>query len=268
MRKLLALGLGLALAASLTVSAFAGPSHAIVQELGAVVPAGEVNVDLNVIPLNLNGAIAGLAVNGTPAVNNATVGGAGISAVNVGLGNGFEVRTGALPGLSSKLNLFAANGLTVKYAGFVPGLAVFAGYGSAGATPQGAGAATTTSVMRFGGAYTAPVAGWILNANVELGTNTPNAGASTSTTDLAVAALYPLTSNILVGGEYLNTSLATGGSTQSASGFGLGGRVIAGNFTVDAILLANISTSVTGAAQGGNVSQIGSPAMLTVNYKF
>ncbi len=268
MRKLLALGLGLALAASLTVSAFAGPSHAIVQELGAVVPAGEVNADFNVIPVNLTAQAGAAAFLGSN-VANGTIGGTTLTSVNVGLGNGFEVRTGSLPGLSSKLTgVSTANGVTVKYAGFVPGLALFAGYGSTNSTPIIAGAATTTSQLRFGGAYTAPVAGWLLNANVELGTNTPNAGASTSTTDLAVAALYPLNANVLVGGEYLNTSLATGGSTTSASGFGLGGRVIYGNFTVDAILLASISTSVTGVAQGGSLTSIGSPAYLNINYKF
>lgn len=270
MRKLSILALAAVVAASFATAAFAGPSRAVVQELGIVAPEGQVNADFGFIDLNV--PTATVVTTGTA---TGTIGTTRIQSVNVGLGNGFEVRTGILPGLSGLVTGLPVtntqSGVTVKYAGFVPGLAVYGAYGSNSTTagPGAAAAATSTNAMRLGAAYTyTAVAPWLLNGNIEIGNNTPNAGATTSTTDIAVAAFYPLNKNVLIGGEYLNSSFAANATTVTASGFGLGGRVTAGNFTIDALLYTNISTSATGAVQNGNTTQMGNPALVRINYAF
>lgn len=284
MRKLLALGLGVTLAASLATSAFAGPSHAIVQELGTVVSAGEVNVDFSVVPLSLAGSLgAGNQVGIAGAAGAGTLGNATISSINAGLGNGFEVRAGVLPGLSSNLIapaaaplgviLGATTGLTVKYAGFVPGLSIYGGLGNTSniaLAPAAGGTAATTSATRFGAAYTTSLGGFIVNANVAFGSNTPAGAGATSTnvTDIGVAALYPLNANLLIGGEYLNTNAVNGANTVNASGLGLGARIIAGHFTVDALVYANVTETATGFNTNGNTSVVGYPVALNVNYAF
>lgn len=272
MRKLLALGLGLALAASLTVSAFAAPTRAIVQELGAVAPAGEVSINLNAVNLNLTRAVTGTTVGG----GTATIGGTAIDNITVGLGNGFEVRTGNLPGLLAESNLVATPmGVTVKYAGFYPGLAVYGAYGSntAAQINTGVGATTDTSATRFGAAYTTTISGFVVNGNVQFGsTSTGNAaGNGHNVTEFGLAALYPLNANLLIGGEYLNsgdTNNAAPASTTNVSGFALGGRVLLGHFTVDAVLLSNFTATQTGVATNGTSTQIGNPALVRINYTF
>ena len=88
------------LVASLTGVAIAGPSRAIIQELGSVVKDGEVNVDLDWLSQGLNVIAAGDTTVGQPA-NNGTIGGIGLSSVNIGLAEGYELRLGRLPGIRS-----------------------------------------------------------------------------------------------------------------------------------------------------------------------
>lgn len=267
MRKLSTLAIATVVAASLATSAFAGPSRALIQEMGSVVPAGEVNIDLGI--KGITGLVLPAPIG---AVNvgsgNGTVGAIGLDSVNVGLGNNFEVRTGNLPGISGLLT-GAGQGVTVKYAGFVPGLAVYGGYGNtsntAGAAAPG-GAATTTSTMRIGAAYTMPVSSFILNGSVQIGNDT--AVTTSNVTEFTVAALYPLSKDILVGGEYLNSSAVNGGTTIGASAFGLGGRATLGKFTVDALLYTNATVTVTGMQTNANTTQMGYPAMIRINYAF
>ena len=91
------------------VPAMAGPSRAIIQEMGSTIGKDEVNVDLDWVPQQLNVTAAN---DTTVGGGNATIGGIALSSVNVGLADGVELRLGRLPGLRGYLGLPVGSGST------------------------------------------------------------------------------------------------------------------------------------------------------------
>lgn len=276
MKKFSVLFVAVIFTAISVVPAMAGPSRAIIQEMGSTIGKDEVNIDVDWLPTGLN-----VVSNTTKAAiggGDGTVGGLALSSVNVGLADGLELRLGRLPGLKSYISGLANNsslGLTVKGAiPGVPGLAAWVGYGSN--TTKDALSAdnagdTQMSSTRIGAAYTwaGPV---IVNGTLDYGVDTAtSAGVSakdTTTTALALAALYPLKSNVIVGAEYHMATVDAGGTKYTVTAPAIGARVIAGNFTIDAIavLAANVKPDTSGLTDI-NTTTIGVPT-LRVNYKF
>lgn len=278
-------------------SSFAGPSRALIQEMGSVIGGDEVNIDLDVVSHSFN--VAGVD-DTTLGAGNATMGGTTVSSVNVGLVDNLELRIGRLPGFRSYLTLptvsaVALNpapnnyGLTLK--GAIPGvqgLAAWLGYGMVSEkdiTKGSSAGDVSSSSLRLGAAYTwaGPV---ILNATIDYGTDSAkSAGAAlgaVTTTEAAGAVLYPLRSTLLVGVELLYSKMSVGddkavaGSqkfTITAFAPALGARAVAGNWTIDAVVaLLGTSIKVTGSPSLGSLdtassNTVGVPT-LRVNYKF
>src|SRR3989338_1418915 len=85
-----------------TSPVFAGPSRAIIQEMGSIVGDGEINVDLDWVS---QGVSAASARDTTIGNGNATAGGITLSSVNIGVTENLELRLGRLPGLRSFVTL-------------------------------------------------------------------------------------------------------------------------------------------------------------------
>lgn len=276
MKKLSVLFAAVLFTAISVVPAMAGPSRAIIQEMGSVVAKDEVNIDVDWLPTGLN--VVSNTTTGTIGGGNGTVGGLALSSVNIGLVDGLELRLGRLPGLKSYIGGLGNNsslGLTLK--GAIPGvsgLAAWFGYGSN--TTKDALSAdnagdTETSSMRLGAAYTwaGPV---ILNGTIGYGTDTAKSAGvkadDSKTTEGAIAALYPLKPTLLIGAEYHYASVDAGATKYTVTAPAIGARIIAGNFTIDAIavLAANVKPDTSGLTDV-NTTTIGVPT-LRVNYKF
>jgi len=276
MKKLYVLLAAVALGVFFVVPALAGPSRAIVQEMGATIGKDEVNIDVDCLPTTLNATTTAQANIGG---GNGTIGGLALSSVNVGIVEGVELRLGRLPGIKSYISGLGNGsnlGLTVK--GAIPGvkgLAAWVGYGAnttKDVSSADTAADTEGSSMRLGAAYTwaGPV---ILNGMIGYGIDTAKSAGikadDTKTTEVAVAALYPLRSTLLVGAEYLYDNVDTGaGEKYTVTAPALGARIIAGNFTIDAIavIAANVHPDAAGTSDI-NTTTIGVPN-LRVNYKF
>lgn len=271
MRKLLTLALATVVASTMAVSAFAATAPAannagdagtapsyVFQELGNVIDANKIIVGTSLAPA------------AAP-----TVGGTTINDIQVGLGNGLEVRTGAIP---NNLALVGAqnSGATLKYAGFIPGLAVYGAYGSNSTSPANTGAST----FAFGGAYEMAMNGFILNGNIQLSnySATPVAGTTNTAnaTIISGAAYYPYTQNILLAGQIQSTSIGNatnGANAGSTSQFDMaaGVRLHKDSWVIDALVFLNRSTTTTppaGAATTGGLFSMGAPVMVNVAYTF
>lgn len=261
----------------------AGPSRAIVQEMGSVIGDGEINVDLDWVSQTASVASARDTTIGN---GNATTGGITLSSVNIGVSENLELRLGRLPGLRSYVTLPVSSGnnygLTLKTAGFVPGLGIWAGYGSSTLKDMNTGDTSGDiegSSWRLGAAYTwaGPL---VVNVSADIGSDTSktagsNTSGDTTTTEFAGAALYPLRENLLVGLELHYAVYDT--DKAKASGIdkldllvpALGARATAGNWTIDAIA-ALVATSIKPDASGTDTATatvIGVPTV-RVNYKF
>lgn len=275
MKKLIILFAVACLMAITVVPAMAGPSRAIIQEMGSTIAKDEVNIDLDWSGQNLPVTGTGAQVGNN---TNLSVGGIALSSVNVGLADGLELRLGRTPGLRNYLGLPVDDsnlplGVTIK--GAIPGvsgLAAYLGYGSTNEKDI-SGNKTEASSTTLGAAYTwaGPV---IVNADINYTSRAGASGAAKDTTTaLAAAVLYPLKSNVIVGGELHYATIDTkdnpGGIKLTVLVPALGARVIAGNFTIDAIAVlfgTNVDTDVSGtSAATGTV--IGVPT-LRINYKF
>ncbi len=273
---------------------FAGPSRALIQEMGSTIGAEEVNIDLDVAGQGLNVASAN---DTTLGAGNATVGGTTVSSVNVGLAEGYELRIGRLPGLRSYLTLPATGslnpagnnyGLTLKAGGFVPGLGVWLGYGSTNKTDITSGNSAgdiTGSSLRLGAAYTIP-SSLVYNVSLAYGSDSGSAAGQdvggVSTIEFAAAALYPIRETLLLGVELHYATLSVGDDKATAGDQkydltvlapALGARAIAGNWTIDAVVtLLSTSVEVKGSPSLGSLDKaaatvIGVPN-LRINYKF
>ncbi len=275
MKRLSILSVAVLFTAVSIVPAMAGPSRAIVQEMGSTIEKDEVNIDVDWLSTDLN--VVGTTT-ATIGGGNGSIGGLALSSVNVGLADGLELRLGRLPGLKSYISGLANDsslGLTVKGAiPGVPGLAAWLGYGSKttkDSLPANNAGDTEASSMRLGAAYTltGPV---IVNGTLDYGVDTAkSAGVSavdTKTTAVAIAALYPLKSNVLVGVEYHYASVDVGATKYTVTAPAIGARVIAGSFTIDAIAVFSPNVKPdTGGSTDINTTTIGVPT-LRVNYKF
>ncbi|MBI3608685.1 MAG: hypothetical protein HY207_12020 [Nitrospirae bacterium] len=272
---------GVLLIMSMVEPSYAGPSRALIQEMGSVIGAEEVNVDVDWVGQNLN--VIG-ASDTTVGNGNATVGGIVLSSVNLGLTEHVELRIGRLPGLRSYLTLPVGSGnnygLTLKGGGFVPGLGVWFGYGSSSLkdmNPSDSAGDGKGSSLRVGTAYT--WAGpFVINGSIAYGSDTASvAGAAapdTTAIEAAVAALYPFRPTLLVGVEldYAKIGVDTTPNKTDLTVLipALGARAVAGNWTIDAVV-ALLSTGV-GVASGSTnetakATVIGVPN-LRMNYKF
>ncbi|MEK6683980.1 MAG: hypothetical protein AABY46_04905 [Nitrospirota bacterium] len=275
------------LAAALIVSlfiagpSFAGPSRALIQEMGSVIGGEEVNVDVDWVGQGLNVMASG---DTTVGAGNATVGDIVLSSVNVGLTDKLELRIGRLPGFRSYLTLPAGSnnnyGLTLKTAGFVPGLGVWLGYGSSSLEDITSGDSAGDrkgSSMRVGVAYTwaGPV---IVNGSIGFGSDAASTAGvdapDTSTIEAAAAVLYPLRETLLVGLElhYATIGIDTKPDKTDLTVFvpALGARAVAGNWTIDAVVaLVGASVGVESGAldESASATVIGVPNV-RVNYKF
>ncbi len=257
-------------------SASAGPSRALIQEMGSTTAKEEVNVDLDVVSHSFNVVSAN---DTTLGAGNATVGGTTVSSVNVNLIENIEVRIGRLPGFRSYLTLptvaaVALNpapnnyGLTVKGSiPQVPGLAAWLGYGSISEANISTAAADTAdmsgSSMRLGAAYTwaGPV---VLNGALGYGKDSASSGGNklggVTTNEVALAALYPLRPTPLAGIELHYAKMKVGDDAAvvgnqeydiTVMAPALGVRAVQGNWTIDAVI----------ALLGTKISVKGSPAL-------
>ncbi len=267
MRKLSTLTLAAALASTMAVSAFAAPAAPaagdagtepsyVFQELGNVIDANKIILGTNVMgAAPLNGTL------GATTINN----------ISVGLGNGLEVRTGALP------NGIGANGATVKYAGFVPGLAIYGGFGTTSVSPANTG----SSAWAIGAAYEMAMSGFIINGNAQLSglSATPVAGTTNTNNlmDLSGAAYYPFTPNVLLAGQVSysnNSSTLAGVAAGSISNMNIaaGARLHKDNWVIDALVLLNNSQTNTPPAPApavtGGTFSMGAPILINVAYTF
>lgn len=259
--------------------ALAGPSRALIQEMGSVIGAEEVNIDVDWVGQSLNVTGAG---DTTVGAGGATIGSILLSSVNVGLTESAELRIGRLPGLRSYLTLPVGSGnnygLTLKGGNLpaVPGLAGWVGYGLANLEDI-TGVETEGSSWRLGLAYTwaGPV---ILNGTLGYGLDTSSAagtdGPDTTAFEIAAAVLYPVRPSLLVGAELhyaaINVDTDPDETDLAVLAPALGARIIAGNWTIDA-LVALVGTSV-GVESGpldetATATVIGVPN-LRINYKF
>jgi hypothetical protein len=264
--------------------AVAGPSRAIVQEMGSVIGDGVINVDLDWVSQTVSVASARDTTIGN---GNATTGGITLSSVNIGLSENLELRLGRLPGLRSFITLPVGSGnnygLTLKGAGFVPGLGIWGSYGSSALRDINSGSSDAgdieSSSWRVGGAYTI-ASSLVYNLSVDIGGDTAkaanvNSSGDVTTTAVAAAALYPLKENLLVGLELhyavidLDKNKAAGIDKVDALVPALGARATAGNWTIDAIA-ALVSTSLKPDASGtetATATVIGVPNV-RINYQF
>lgn len=288
MKKILGLFLVALFVASLTGVAVAGPSRAIIQELGSVVKDGEVNVDLDWLSQGLDVADPGLVVGSdtTVGAGNGTLGGIGLSSVNIGISENYELRLGRLAGIRSYIGYPVGNasnlGITLKAGGFAPGLGLWLGYGSKAlkdATSGNTAGDVEGSSMTLGGAYTTTAGDFIVNG--ELGYSSDSASAAgvslkgTSSLEIGLAALYPLKESVLLGIEILSVT-TTVADTADVGVFvpALGARVIPSeNWTIDAAI-AYLGGSVTADTKPtdtlkdtAGATVIGVPN-LRINYKF
>ncbi|MEK6546167.1 MAG: hypothetical protein AABZ28_06520 [Nitrospinota bacterium] len=286
MKKILGLFLVALFVTSLTGVAIAGPSRAIIQELGSVVKDGEVNVDLDWLSQKLNVIAAGDTTVGQPA-NNGTIGGIGLSSVNIGISENYELRLGRLPGIRSYIGYpvgnASNNGLSLKVGGLAPGLGLWLGYGST--TLKDANSANTAgdtegSSMTLGAAYTTTAGAFIVNG--ELGYSSDSASAAgvsakgTTSLEIGLAGLYPLKESILVGIEILSVTTTVADTADVGVLVpALGARVIPSeHWTIDASV-AYLGGSVTADTKptdtlkdsAGATIFFGVPN-LRVNYKF
>lgn len=279
--------------------ALAGPSRALIQEMGITTGAEEVNIDLDVVSHSFNVVSANDTTLGN---GNATVGGTTVSSVNIGLIENLELRIGRLPGFRSYLTLPAVGavalnpagnnyGLTVKGAiPGVPGLAAWVGYGTVSETNIVQGDSSddaSGSSMRVGAAYTwlGPV---IVNVTADYGQDSARSAGNSlgdvTTVEAAAAVLYPVRPTLLVGAELHYSQMSVGDDaavagtqkhTITAIAPALGARAVAGNWTIDAVVaLLGTSIAVKGDPAYGSTLQetskttvVGVPT-LRVNYKF
>lgn len=280
-------------------AALAGPSRALIQEMGVTTGAEEVNVDLDVVSHSFNVVSANDTTLGN---GNATVGGTTVSSVNIGLIENLELRIGRLPGFRSYLTLPAVGavalnpagnnyGLTVKGAiPGVPGLAAWLGYGQDAEqdiTKGDSAADISGSSLRIGAAYTwaGPV---IINVTADYATDSAKANGkdlgAVTTVEGAAAVLYPIRPTLLVGAElhYSQSSVGDDAAVAGDQKFtittfapALGARAVAGNWTIDAVV-ALIGTTIkvdgspalaTSLQDTASSTVIGVPT-LRVNYKF
>lgn len=297
MRRYLKFAAALGFVALTAVPSYAGPSRALIQEMGSTVAEKEINIDLDVVSQGINVVDANDTKLGD---GNATLGGTTVSSVNVGLADNLELRAGRLPGLRSFLTLPAVGavafnpspnnyGLTLK-ATVAPGLAVWGGYGMATAgniTSSDTTADGNGQSARVGVAYTwaGPV---ILNATIDYAYDTAkNAGAKfgdVNTIEGAVAALYPLKENILIGAElhYAHMDIGDDEAVAGNQEFTLdvlapaiGARFISGKWTIDAVVailgssveLAGTPSLPASLDEKASLNVIGVPS-LRVNYVF
>lgn len=280
-------------------AALAGPSRALIQEMGITTGADEVNVDLDVVSHSFNVVSANDTTLGN---GNATVGGTTVSSVNVGLVENLELRIGRLPGFRSYLTLPSVGAVALNPAGNnygltlkgaipgVPGLAAWLGYGMVSETDivQGNGAADTSgSSTRIGAAYTwlGPV---IVNVTADYGQDSARSAGNSlgdvTTIEAAAAVLYPVRPTLLVGAELHYSQMSVGDDaavagtqkhTITALAPALGARAVAGNWTIDAVVaLLGTSIAVKGdpeypstLRETSSTSVVGVPT-LRVNYKF
>lgn len=281
MKKLAVVFVAALFAAISAVPAMAGPSRAIIQEMGSTIGKDEVNIDLD---------WSGQAVAGGQAnVGNATnlgVGGIALSSVNVGLADGLELRLGRTPGFRNYLNLpnvgnadltGSTNPLGVTVKGTIPGVSGLAAYVAYGSIKDDTVAGTTNaegSSTTIGAAYTwaGPV---IVNADVNYTTRNVAgvAAGDDTTTAIAAAVVYPLKSNVLLGAELhyatVDAKNAVFGDVKTTVlAEAIGARVLAGNWTIDAIALlnTNVDTDISGT-ETAKTTVVGVPT-LRVNYKF
>jgi len=280
------------------VPSFAGPSRALIQEMGSTIGAEEVNIDVDVVSHGLNVVSAN---DTTLGAGNATLGGTTVSSVNVGLAENYELRIGRLPGLRSYLTLPAVSavalnpapnnyGLTLKAGGFVPGLGVWLGYGSVNEkdiAKADSAADISGSSLRVGAAYTI-ASSLVYNVTLGYGTDSGSAAGKdlggVSTLEFAAAALYPIRETLLVGAELHYATLSVGDDKAVAGDQkydltvlapALGARAIAGNWTIDAVVaLLSTSINVKGSPSLGSsledtasATVVGVPN-LRINYKF
>jgi hypothetical protein len=265
MRKLLALGLGLALAASLTVSAFAaGPTRALVQELGTTLKAGEVNLDLNAI------STANVFAPNAAALSLVTQ--------SKTFGKTFQANFGAFGGEVRVSN----NAIGYKANVGPAGLAVYGDLSYLSSSPSPAAAAGTqtgNTNITVGAAYTMPVGGFILNINPEYVSTSPSGLAAgvvspSGALNVNAAALFPVNANLIVGGELLYSTFnfngtPAAGTVNAATTIALGARyVVNPNVTVDAVVFSNTSTGVQGGGVAPSFSTIGTPVLARVNIAF
>ncbi|MBI5048872.1 MAG: hypothetical protein HZB54_07990 [Deltaproteobacteria bacterium] len=288
-------------------AALAGPSRALIQEMGSVIGKDEVNIDLDVVSQSFDVVTANDTTLGN---GSATLGGTTVSSVNVslsGISDDLELRIGRLPGFRSYLTLPATAtalsvgfnpapnnyGLTLKGAiPNVPGLAAWLGYGTVSEKAITANNDTSKgSSMRIGAAYTwaGPV---ILNFTAGYGTDsgetsgTGKAMGNVTTMEAAAAVLYPVRPTLLVGAELHYAQMAIGDDaniagtqkwTVTAFAPALGARAVAGNWTIDAVVaLIGTTIDVKGDPALASSVQLNSAATSTVigvptlrvNYKF
>lgn len=279
----------------------AGPSRALIQEMGSVISKDEVNVDLDVVSHGFNVVSAN---DTTLGAGNATLGGTTISSVNASLIDNVELRIGRLPGFRSYLTLPAVGavalnpapnnyGLTAKVAiPSVAGLAAWVGYGSVSEENIAKGdttADTEGSSLRLGAAYTkAGVGPFILNLAAGYGIDkAASAGADlgdVKTIEASAALLYPIRSTLLAGVELNYAKMAVGDDAAVAGkqeyditvlSPAVGVRAIAGDWTIDAVVaLLGTQIDVDGSPSLGSALEetasstvVGVPS-LRVNYKF
>ncbi|MBI3756270.1 MAG: hypothetical protein HY265_08935 [Deltaproteobacteria bacterium] len=283
--------------------ASAGPSRALIQEMGSTIAKDEVNIDLDIASQGFNVASANDTTLGN---GNATVGGTTVSSVNVSLIDDIELRIGRLPGFRSYLALPAVSavalnpagnnyGLTVKGAiPGVPGLAAWLGYGMLSQSDIVNNTKTgdnSGSSLRLGAAYTwaGPV---IVNVTGDYGLDSAKYGSgnnsydkgAVTTMEAAAAVLYPVRPTLLLGVELHYSQMSVGDDagvagdqkfTITALAPAIGARAVAGNWTIDAVVaLVGTSIKVDGSPALGSTLQdtstttvVGVPT-LRVNYKF
>lgn len=283
MKKLSAVFIAALFALVSVVPVMAGPSRAIIQEMGSVIGKDEVNIDVD-----WSGQFLSVAGAGDTQVGNDTnlsVGGIALSSVNIGITDNLELRLGRTPGLRNYLSLPVGdpslttntNPLGVTLKGTIPGVSGLAIYGAYGSIKEEdvAGNEIEGSATTLGAAYTyaGPV---IFNADINYTMRKGGSDAPEDTTlGVAAALLYPLKSNVLVGGELHYATIDTkdnpaiGDVKLAVLVPALGARVLAGNWTIDAIAVlagTSVDTDIDGV-DTATATVIGVPT-LRVNYKF
>lgn len=261
--------------------ASAGPSRALIQEMGSAIAAGEVNVDVDWVGQNLN--VTG-ASDTTVGNGNATIGGIVLSSVNLGLTEHVELRIGRMPGLRSYLTLPVGSGnnygLTLKGGGFIPGLGAWFGYGSSALEdidPADSAGDVEGSSLRLGAAYTwsGPL---VINGSIGYGADTDSVAGTdtpdTTTIEAALAALYPFRETLLLGVELHYAAIrvdTTPNDTDLAVLIpALGARAVAGNWTIDAIVAllgASVGVESGSTDETATATVIGVPNV-RLNYHF
>lgn len=260
MKKLLSIGLGVALVAAFAATSFAAPSRAIVQELGAVAANGEVNITI------------------ADTLNVAAVNAAAARLVGQLNRHAFEARVGTLGGEVRITDTSIGYKVPVGPAG----LAVYGdlGFSSDSLSPvPAAGTLIGSTVIRVGAAYTFNP-GVIININPEYvnisnsyATAAPAGGYVSSIFNVNAALLFPVTPQLILGGELLYstdswTVTPAAGTVTGATTFALGGRYLASaNVTIDLAVYANASAGIQGAGTAPTFGAFGTPVVAKVNIK-